>query len=51
MRMEQGSKEGDFPELALPKPNSFIPTNLEILNKVEVTEVRLLFPLDRRTRS
>lgn len=29
----------DYSDLALPKPNSFIPKNLEIQNKVEVTEV------------
>lgn len=32
----------DYSDLALPKPNSFIPTNLEIQNKIEVTEVRPL---------
>lgn len=32
-------EQADYSDLALPKPNSFIPTNLEIQNKVEVTEV------------
>ncbi|KAL8293043.1 hypothetical protein RQP46_000737 [Phenoliferia psychrophenolica] len=35
---ENGQSPVEYPELALPKPNSFIPTNLEIQNKQEVAE-------------
>jgi insulysin len=34
----------DYSELALPKPNSFIPANLEIKNRVDTTEVRTASP-------
>lgn len=36
----QPKTAADFPGLALPKPNEFVPTDLEIKNKVEVAEVR-----------
>lgn len=39
-RLMKAEKDGnDYSDLALPGPNTFIPTNLEIQNKVEVTEV------------
>ncbi|KAK4701450.1 insulysin, partial [Phenoliferia sp. Uapishka_3] len=34
----KGKSPAAYPELALPKPNSFIPANLDIKNKVEVDE-------------
>lgn len=36
----QGKSPAEYPELALPKPNEFIPINLEIKNKQVVAEVR-----------
>lgn len=44
----QKKSAADFPSLALPRPNSFVPTDLEIKNKVEVAEVRVRYPLSFR---
>lgn len=47
----QDHSASKFPELVLPTPNTFIPVDLEIKNKVEVTKVSHLFERFRFTFS